>query len=138
MAWETAARFRNSAASPNTIGQQLNVANILNGSILRVGNEVRVTAELVSAVTGLQLWPAHYDESFSDIFKVQDQLSAAIADALQVKFAQADLPAGGTTNPEAYDLVLKGRALEDKPDAASYEAARQDFEQAIVLDPNYA
>ncbi|TAN08300.1 MAG: hypothetical protein EPN36_00385 [Rhodanobacteraceae bacterium] len=137
-AWETAAHFRDSTELPNAIGQQLNVANILNGSIAHEGDQVRVTAELVNAVTGQQLWSHHYDESFANIFKVQDKVSQAIAQALQVKFAQADLPQGGTSNPQAHDLVLKGRALMDKFDAASYEAARKDFEAAIALDPNYA
>lgn len=138
IAWDTAAKYRNSTQSAAAIGKQLNVANLLHGSILRVGNEVRVTAELANTVTGYQRWSAQYDKSFKDIFAVQDQVSEAIADALQIKFAEADLPAGGTANPEAHDLVLKGRALEDKQDAASLDTARKDFEQAIALDPNYA
>ncbi|TAM96664.1 MAG: tetratricopeptide repeat protein [Rhodanobacteraceae bacterium] len=138
IAWQAAARFRDSNAAPETIGQQLNVANILNGSIAREGDQVRVTAELVNAVTGQQLWSHHYDDTFANIFAVQDKVSQAIASALQVKFAQADLPVGGTTNPQAHELVLKGRALLDKREAASLAAARQDFEQAIAIDPNYA
>ncbi|MGH8280339.1 MAG: hypothetical protein ACRETQ_12375, partial [Gammaproteobacteria bacterium] len=137
-AWETAAHFRDSTEFPNAIGQQLNVANILNGSIAHEGDQVRVTVELVNAVTGLQLWSQHYDDSFANIFQVQDKVSQAIAQALKVKFAQADLPAGGTRNPAAHELVLKGRALMDKFDAASLTAARRDFEQAIQLDPGYA
>ncbi|MGH8126056.1 MAG: hypothetical protein ACREPK_09455, partial [Rhodanobacteraceae bacterium] len=137
-AWDTSSRFRNANESATDIGKRLNVANVLLGSVEREGDQVRVTAELVNAVSGVQLWSAHYDESFQDIFTVQDAVSKAIAGALQVKFAQADLPQGGTTNPQAHDLVLKGRALMDKADAASLEAARQDSEQAIALDPDYA
>ncbi|MGH8234651.1 MAG: hypothetical protein ACREPU_10735 [Rhodanobacteraceae bacterium] len=99
---------------------------------------MRITTELVDTRTGYQVWSQHYDDSFANIFQVQDKVSQAIAQALQVKFAQADLPAGGTTNPQAHELVLKGRALMDKFDAASFTAARRDFEQAIQLDPNYA
>ncbi|TAM99932.1 MAG: tetratricopeptide repeat protein [Rhodanobacteraceae bacterium] len=137
-AWETAATLRDPKLTAHDVGEKLNVANILNGSIAREGDEVRVTAELVSAVTGLQLWSQHYDDSFANIFAVQDKVSQAIAQALQVKFAQTDLPQGGTSNPEAHDLVLKGRALMDKYDAASFEAAHKDFEAAIALDADYA
>jgi adenylate cyclase len=138
IAWETASNYRDPKLSANEIGQRLHVADILHGSIAREGDEVRVTAELVNASTGYQLWSAHYDEPFKNIFAMQDAVTKAIAGALQVKFAQADLPPGGAINPEAHDLVLKGRALADKEDAAGLEGARQDFEQAIKLDPNYA
>ena len=138
IAWETASSLRHADFSPGDIGRQLDVANILNGSILRVGDEVRITVELVNAISGYEVWSSHYDGSFQDIFKVQDQVSQAVASALQVQFAQADLPAGGTGNPQAHELVLKGRALRDKYNAASLAAAQKDFEQAITLDPNYA
>ena len=138
IAWETASTLRDSALTARAVGEKLDVANILHGSIAREGDEVRISVELVSAVTGYELWSQHYDDSFANIFAVQDKVSQAISQALQVKFAQAELPQGGTSNPEAHDLVLKGRALLDKLDAASITAARKDFEQAIALDPNYA
>ncbi|MGH8280304.1 MAG: tetratricopeptide repeat protein [Gammaproteobacteria bacterium] len=138
IAWEAASKYRNSGESATTIGKALDVANILHGSIVRAGDQVRITAELVDARSGYQIWSQHYDDSFANIFKVQDEVSQAIAAALQVKFAQADLPISGTINPAAHDLVLKGRALADKFDAASLAAARRDFEQAIALDPEYA
>ncbi|MCE5232769.1 MAG: hypothetical protein ABFC67_08575 [Mizugakiibacter sp.] len=138
IAWETASTLRDSALTARAVGEKLDVANILHGSIAREGDEVRISVELVSAVTGYELWSQHYDDSFANIFAVQDKVSQAIAQALQVKFAQADLPVGGTTNPQAHELVLKGRALLDKREAASITSARKDFEQAIALDPNYA
>lgn len=138
IAWDTASTLRNTALTANQVGRQLNVANVLHGSIQREGAAVRISVELVNAVTGYELWSQHYDDAFANIFAVQDKVSQAIAGALQVKFAQADLPAGGTSNAEAHELVLKGRALLDKFDAASFDAARKDFEQAIALDPNYA
>ncbi len=138
IAWETASTLRDSALTARAVGEKLDVANILHGSIAREGSEVRISVELVSAVTGYELWSQHYDDTFANIFAVQDKVSQAIAQALQVKFAQAELPQGGTSNPQAHDLVLKGRALMDKSDAASFEAARKAFEQAIALDPNYA
>ncbi|MGH8280552.1 MAG: hypothetical protein ACRERZ_00020 [Gammaproteobacteria bacterium] len=138
IAWDTASKYRNSSASASDIGKALNVANILHGNIMREGGQVRIVVELINSVTGYQVWSHHYDDTFANIFTVQDQVSQAIARALQVKFAQADLPAGGTKNSQAHELVLKGRALSDKQDAASLEAARQDFEQALILDPDYA
>ncbi|MGH8280411.1 MAG: tetratricopeptide repeat protein [Gammaproteobacteria bacterium] len=138
IAWDTASKYRNTGESARAIGAALNVANVLHGSIEREGGQVRIVVELVNAVTGYELWSQHYDDSFANIFQVQDQVSQAIAEALKVKFAQADLPAGGTHSPEAHELVLKGRALMDKADAASFAAARRDFEQAIQLDPRYA
>lgn len=138
IAWDTASKYRDAKQSATDIGRVLDVANVLHGSIAREGGEVRISVELVSAVTGYELWSQHYDDSFANIFAVQDKVSQAIAQALQVKFAQTDLPQGGTSNPQAHELVLKGRALLDKYDATSIEAARKDFEQAIALDPNYA
>ena len=138
IAWDTASTLRRTHQTAMEIGKQLNVADLLHGSLLREDDEVRITAELVNTVTGYELWSAHYDGSFKDIFKVQDEVSAAIANALKLKFAEADLSAGGTANPEAHELVLKGRALMESQDSASLAAARQDFEQATALDPNYA
>jgi TolB-like protein/Tfp pilus assembly protein PilF len=138
IAWDTASTLRDTHKTATDIGKQLNVANLLHGSILRNGDDVRISAELVNTTTGYELWSAHYDGAFKDIFKVQDQVSTAIANALQIRFAQADLPKGGTTNPAAHELVLKGRALGEKFNVASVQAARQDFEQAVALDPNYA
>lgn len=138
IAWETAATLRNLGLAPNAIGRRLNVANILNGSILRAGDEVRITAELVDAQNGVQLWSHHYDGLFANVFKMQDEVSASIAGALRVKFAKTDLPQGGTRNAQAHELVLKGRALAKSQNAANVEAASKDFERAIALDPDYA
>ncbi|MGH8283053.1 MAG: hypothetical protein ACRESE_04325 [Gammaproteobacteria bacterium] len=138
IAWDTASKYRNSRESASDIGKALNVANVLHGSIERAGDEVRIVVELVNAVTGYALWSHHYDGSFANIFRVQDKVSQSIASALRVRFTQADLPAGGTRNPQAHQLVLKGRALMDKADVASLKVARQDFEQALALDPDYA
>ncbi|HET9819295.1 MAG TPA: tetratricopeptide repeat protein [Rhodanobacteraceae bacterium] len=138
IAWDTASKYRGSAQSATDIGRALNVADVVHGSIEREGSEVRISAELVDARTGYELWSQHYDDSFANIFAVQDRVTQSIASAMKVKFAQGDLPASGTENPEAHDLVLKGRELMNKYDAASLEAARKDFEQAIKLDDNYA
>ncbi|HEX5313421.1 MAG TPA: tetratricopeptide repeat protein, partial [Gammaproteobacteria bacterium] len=138
IAWDTASGFRSLGLSAVEIGKRLDVASVLHGSIERMGDEVRVRAELVDATSGYQLWSAHYDASFENIFAVQDRITQAIAAALKVKFAKSDLVAGGTRNPKAHELVLKGRALVNRLDNASLVAAQKDFEEAIALDPDYA
>lgn len=136
--WKTASTLHNSNLTAADIGKQLNVAHILYGSILRQGEQVRITVELVNTVTEYQLWSFHYDVSFKNIFAVQDQASTAIAQALQVQFAAVTSPAGGTSNPEAHELVLKGRTLFNQQDGASLRQARLYFERAATLDPDYA
>jgi TolB-like protein len=138
IAWDTASKYHGNTQSATDIGRALNVADVVHGSIEREGSEVRISAELVDARTGYELWSQHYDDSFANIFAVQDRVTQSIASAMKVKFAQASLPPARTENPEAHDLVLKGRELMNKYDAASLEAARKDFEQAIALDDDYA
>jgi len=137
IAWDTASKFRDNHESPNAIGAALNVANLVHGSIEREGGMIRVIAELVDTRTGKQLWSDHYDDSAANVFQVQDKISAAIAAALNVKFAV--LSPASTVNPKAHDLVLKACALmETARTAAPIEQARTLYEQAIALDPGYA
>ncbi|WHZ19381.1 MAG: Adenylate cyclase [Rhodanobacteraceae bacterium] len=137
IAWDTASHYRDRTQSATSIGKALDVANVLTGKILRQGDAVRVIVELVNARTGYQVWSNHYDDSLANVFQVQDKISAAIAQALQVKFAS--LGAAPTVNPQAHDLVLRARALTDKSRTAGpIEQARKLYEQAIALDPDYA
>ncbi|MGH8190888.1 MAG: tetratricopeptide repeat protein, partial [Rhodanobacteraceae bacterium] len=136
IAWETASRYADSKKTPAEIGKALNVAHILGGSIQRDGDEVRISAELISTVTGRQLWSDHYDDSFKDIFALQDRITGAIADTLKVKFA--GMQAAPTTNPQAHDLYLQGLAAVDRQTAADAQRAQQYFQQALGFDPNYA
>ncbi len=136
IAWEAASKFRDSGEAPGAIGKALDVANILHGSIERENGMVRVIAELVNTRTGTQVWSAHYDDAFANIFKVQDHISQAVASALLIKFAGAQ--AVPTLNPAAHDWVLKGLTATDRSTDASLEEATQDFKQAIALDPYYA
>ncbi|HET9835503.1 MAG TPA: tetratricopeptide repeat protein, partial [Rhodanobacteraceae bacterium] len=137
IAWDSASKFRDSHESTNAVGVALNVANLVHGSIERENGAVRVIAELVDTRTGKQLWSDHYDDSAANVFQVQDKISAAIADALKVKFAS--LAPAPTVNPKAHDLVLQARALiKTARTAAPFEQARALLEQAIALDPGYA
>jgi len=137
IAWDTASKYRDSKQSATDIAKTLDVANALTGKILRQGDEIRVIVELVNARTGYQAWSRHYDDSLSNIFQVQDKITASIADALKVKFAAAH--AAQAVTPEAHDLVLKARAvMQTARTAAPYEQARALLEQAIAIAPDYA
>lgn len=136
IAWNTASRYAGANESPRQVGQALNVAHVLAGSIQRNGSVVRVTAELIDTVDGQQLWSAHYDDSLQNIFAVQDKISSAIARSLKVRFAGArNAP---TSSPQAHELYLKGLAALEGVTAADAQAAQLHFEQALKLDPGYA
>ncbi|MFO1505505.1 MAG: hypothetical protein U1F23_00265 [Lysobacterales bacterium] len=138
IAWDTASHYRDAAQPATAIGKALNVANVLSGKILRQGDAVRVIVELVDARSGFQAWASHYDDSVANVFQVQDRISVAIAQALQVKFAS--LGKAKTVNPQAHDLVLQARALLQHAaiDTASMAHARELIEHALALDPDYA
>jgi TolB-like protein/cytochrome c-type biogenesis protein CcmH/NrfG len=136
IAWNTASKYVGSKQSPRQIGRALDVAHVLAGSIQRAGDTVRVTAELVDTTNGRQLWSAHYDDSLQNIFAVQDKISAAIADALKVKFA--GMQAAPTLNTQAHESYLKGLAALDGVTAADAQAAQRHFQQALQFDPKYA
>lgn len=137
IAWDTASHYRDTTQPATAVGEALNVANVLTGKILREGNQIRVIVELVNTRTGYQVWSDHYDDALANVFQVQDKISAAIADALKVKFAS--LGPAPTVNPLAHDLVLQANALMDKAHSAGpFEQAGKLFEQAIALDPGYA
>lgn len=139
IAWQSAAVYRGRKITVPDVGRALNVANVLVGSIMRDGERVRISAELVSAVTGYQLWSSHYDRTFKDVFAIQDDISKAIVSALQLQLAgNGPLVAAATTNPGAHDFYLKGLAASNARTAASLDEATSDFQRAIQLDPRYA
>lgn len=136
IAWDTASRYADSKLGPRQIGKALNVAHLLAGSIQRDHDNVRVSVELVSTLNGQQLWSQHYDDSLENIFAVQDKISAAISDALDVKFA--GMHAAPTRNPRAHELYLHGLAALEHATATDAQAAQAYFQQALQLDPDYA
>jgi TolB-like protein/DNA-binding winged helix-turn-helix (wHTH) protein/Tfp pilus assembly protein PilF len=136
-------QFRGKDVDLRDVGRKLGVANVLEGSVRREGNHVRVTAELVKTDDGFQLWSQTYDREINDILAVQDEIALAAAGALQLKLlGSGGQPVSSTVrseNPEAYQAYLQGKYFaargQDKEDinkALSY------IEQAIQLDPNYA
>ncbi len=118
------------------IASKLHVANILDGSVRRAGNRIRVTVQLVDARNGFQLWSERYDRQMEDIFEVQDEISRAIADHLKVTLGVGVKQA--TKNLEAYENYLKGRHLLNQRMPTTVRQAIECFEKAIQLDPQFA
>ncbi len=136
----SAFRFRGSELDIRDIGQQLNVACVLEGSVRRAGSKLRVTAQLVNVSTGFQLWSERYDREMADVFEIQDEIVGSIVTALVPALMKTTVPAvrRSTDNLEAYELYLKGRHYWHQRTPASVKVAIQCFEQAIALDAEYA
>src|SRR6266568_2908093 len=125
------------------IGQQLGVAHLLEGSVQRSGNRVRVTAELIDARTDTHQWAEHYDRDLADVFGIQSEIAKAIADQLQAKLSpqeKARVEEIPTENTEAYVFYLRANQISRNPDnlLEDYKSAEQLYIQAIELDPNFA
>ena len=136
----SAFRFRGSDLDIRAIGDQLNVACVLEGSVRRAGTKLRVTAQLVSVTTGYQLWTERYDREMTDVFEIQDEIVASIVSALMPALLGDATPIvrRPTANLEAYELYLKGRHYSNQRSPATVRVAIQCFEQAIALDQRYA
>jgi serine/threonine protein kinase len=128
--------FKGKSTEMSEIAAKLHVAHILDGSVRRAGNRIRVTVQLVDAHNGFPLWSERYDRHLEDIFEVQDEIARAIADQLKVTLGVA--VKHSTTNVEAYELYLKGRHLTNQRLPVTLRQAIQSFEQAIRLDPDFA
>ena len=129
--------FRGKEQDIRGIAEALGVNTILEGSVRRSGSRIRVTAQLINAADGSHLWSERYDRELSDIFAVQDEISAAIAKALRLKLSSDVAPQRYTPKLEAYEAYLKGRQQQGKVTPESLEQARQYYEQAIKLDPAF-
>jgi TolB-like protein len=119
------------------IARELNVAHVLEGSVRKAGNQVRITAQLIDATTGYHLWSETYDRELENIFAVQDEIAANVTDALKVTLL-GEAPVAPTTNPEAYELFLQAQYVSHQDDMDAYQRAIELYEQAVVLDPDYA
>ncbi len=128
--------FKGRSVEVREIAAKLHVANVLEGSVRRAGQRVRVTVQLVDVQNGFQLWSERYDRQMEDIFEIQDEIARAITERLKVTFAAA--PTRSTSNIEAFELYLKGRHHWYQRSPAAMHAAIQCFEQTIRLDPEYA
>ncbi|MEO7133320.1 MAG: protein kinase [Vicinamibacterales bacterium] len=136
----SAFRFRGGDRDIRDIGAQLNVANVLEGSVRRSGAKLRITVQLVDVSTGYQLWTERYDREMTDVFEIQDEIVAAIVSALMPTLLGEKAPVvpRSTANLEAYELYLKGRHYWHQRSPATLRIAIQCFQQAIALDQRYA
>ena len=107
---------------------------MLEGSVRRAGNRLRVTAQLINAADGTHLWSERYDRDMTDVFAIQDEIGQAISEALKVRLA----PRAQTVNIEAYQNYLKGQYYRVRFTPESLAKAKEFFEQALAIDPNYA
>jgi TolB-like protein len=135
--------YRDTQKSVQQVAAELGVLYVLEGSVRKAGNKVRVSGQLISAKTGLQVWAQSYDRDMDDIFAIQSALAKDIAQALHAVLTPRDianLDRKPTDNAEAYDLFLQGRAAYSEnliwPDKIA--KARPLLERAVALDPNYA
>jgi TolB-like protein/DNA-binding winged helix-turn-helix (wHTH) protein/Tfp pilus assembly protein PilF len=132
--------FKGQHATIAQIARALSVAHVLEGSVRRDGNTIRVTAQLVRADNGYHLWSESYDRELKDIFQVQDEIAGAVVTALKLKLAPGQLALNShrTSSTEAYNQYLLGRQFDDRPDLEGFRHAVGAYRKAIQLDPNYA
>ena len=138
----SAFQFRNSKDSAQTIGAKLGVAHLLEGSVRRDGDAARISAELISTKDASTLWSQHYDRRYKDLFILQDDITHAVASALQFKLlsshddaAQGERPA--SCNLAAYNAYLQGEFLFSRHTEADIRQAIEQYNVAIKLDPGY-
>jgi tetratricopeptide (TPR) repeat protein len=134
-------RFKSAPGDLREIAKQLGVANVLEGSVQKAADQVRVNVQLINALNDAHLWGDVYDRKLTDIFAVESDIAKTIADTLQAKLSGAEkqlIAAQPTSDLTAYELYLKGRSLWDKRTGDNIPKAIAFYEQAIARDPNYA
>jgi TolB-like protein/Tfp pilus assembly protein PilF len=134
-------RFKSAPDDLQQIAKQLGVTNILEGSVQKANDQVRVNVQLINAMTDAHLWADTYDRKLTDIFAVESEIAKTIAETLQAKITgseKSSIAKAPTVNPEAYELYLKGRFFWNKRSGVDLRKAIEFFNQAIAKDPNYA
>ena len=134
-------RFKSAPNDLRQIAQQLGVENILEGSVQKANDQVRVNVQLINALTDAHLWADTYDRKLTDIFAVETEIAKTVADVLQAKLTGSEqhvIAARPTANSEAHQLYLKGRFFWNKRTGDDLKKSIDYFQQAIAADPNYA
>ena len=134
-------RFRDNPADTQHIGSELGVGHILEGSIRRAGEQIRVTAKLIDATTGEQIWAERFDRDIKGVFSIQDEIAKRVVSQLSTQFNTNTLTRierAYTPNIDAYDLYIRGRGTRIPPTPGNLTAALAMFEEAIRVDPKFA
>jgi serine/threonine protein kinase/tetratricopeptide (TPR) repeat protein len=133
--------FKGKSEDLRSVGQKLDVAHVLEGSVRKSGTRLRVTAQLVSAADGYQLWSRTFDRELADVFAVQDEIARAVVAALTMKVLAGQggtVPERTVTSPEAYTHYLRGLQLQHTGSTDGLKGAVEEFERTIEVDPSYA
>ena len=131
-------QFKGRNEDVRSIANRLGVAHLLEGSVRKAGQELRVTTQLIRASDGVQLWSQTYDRNLVDIFKVQDEISESVAKAFNATLAITTQPIGKETDVEAYNLVLEGNYYKARKTKGDVERAIEIYRKAIDINPGYA
>ncbi len=133
--------FKGKSEDIREIGRKLNVETLLEGSVRKAGNRLRISAQLINVADGYHIWSEKYDREMEDVFAIQDEIALAIVDKLKIKLLggeEAKLKKRHTEDAEAHNLYLRGRYFWNKRTEEGLEKATQFFNQAIERDPDYA
>jgi TolB-like protein/DNA-binding winged helix-turn-helix (wHTH) protein/Tfp pilus assembly protein PilF len=130
--------FKGENVDIKTIATRLGVSYVLEGSVRKSGGRLRITAQLIDGATSAHVWSDTYDRDVNDIFGVQREIAASVADAMRVTLARAAPRRAETTSADAYDHYLQGRHLFDRRSKGDLQQAKRHFEEAVRIDPNYA
>lgn len=130
-------QFGSRSADVLEIGRKLNVSVVLEGSVRKSGDQIRITIQLINAHTGYQFWAGQYNHDMQDIFEIQEQMAQAVVNAMRLSIGDNKLTRSMTGSTEAYDLFLKARSYFTRPDKQSILYARQFFEKAVEVDPDF-
>jgi serine/threonine protein kinase/Tfp pilus assembly protein PilF len=134
-------KFRDKPATAEQVGQQIGATHVLEGSLRRIGNRLRITARLVETHNARSVWAERFDRQLEDVFAIQDEIAQSIARALQIVFTVREKQAIAktqTADVQAYDYYLRGRQFFYQFRRRGYDFARQMFTRAIEIDPQYA
>jgi serine/threonine-protein kinase len=131
--------FKGKEVDIRQVGEKLGVASVLTGSVRKIGNRIRITAQLVNAESGYHLWSETYDRQLEDVFAIQDELSRAIVDALKLRLgSESDQLVVPTKNLEAYNLYLKGRFFFFRFTELGLRKSLELFQHVLIQEPGYA
>ena len=134
-------KYKGSQKSASDVGKELNVGSLIEGSVRKAGNRVRITAQLIDTSTEGHLWAENYDKNLDDIFAVQSEIAEKVVGELKTQLLDSEkrtLEKKPTENTEAYTCFLRGRELYKEETETSFRQALSLFEKAIVLDPKFA